>query len=150
MKIAGLLAAVALISGVIILVGGDESPFEAGLALRNFLRDCDWRGIVGWTRICLLNPPVRQHALVEDAVNHNPLPLHPVENHMPAFFDPAQSGTNFIACAPQHRILDQPLHAVLNAVEIPAGLSFAPGPERIFANSNHIRAGLRGPAAASP
>jgi hypothetical protein len=46
LRIGGLLAAVVLISEIIVLAGAEENPFETGIGLRNFLRDCDWKRIV--------------------------------------------------------------------------------------------------------
>jgi hypothetical protein len=40
----GCLAAVAVFVGLFVLAA-DENPPEAFIGLRNFLRDCDWKGI---------------------------------------------------------------------------------------------------------
>lgn len=46
LRVGGLLAAVAVTSAIIILLGAEDNPLEASVSLRDFLRDCDWRQIL--------------------------------------------------------------------------------------------------------
>jgi len=86
--------------------------------------------------------PLRQHALVQDSADEDPVGIRSIDHNVFPMLDAPVSRTNLLERAPHLRSLNQPLEAIVKAIEVALRLALTPPVQGVFGNLNQVEPGL--------